>query len=225
MQKNRTIFIWDIQWCFDEFKLLLEKLCLWKDDIVYLTWDIINKWPKSFEALEYVYKNKDKIISVKWNHELNFLNFLGGKSYWKEDKDFKKLKNQISDKPELLEYIKNLPLYIKNDDFIVLHWGKIPWKKLKEHLADEITKLRDIDWKPWYELYTKKKKIIYWHWAIDWLRVRKNTIWLDTWCVYGKMLTAYILETWEIIQQQALSIYINIFDCYKKNKNEDNNNI
>ena len=209
--KKRTIFIWDIQWCYDEFVLLIKKLKLWDDDVVYITWDIINKWPKSFEALVYIYENKDKFISVLWNHELNFLNYLDWKSYWKDDSIFKKLEKQISKKPKLLEYLKSLPLYIKNKDFILVHWGRMPWKKLKEHKPDEITRLRDYKWQPWYELYEKDKKIIYWHRAVDWLRIRKNTIWIDTWCVYWKMLTAYVLETWEVIQQQALDIYINVY--------------
>ena len=214
--KNRTIFIWDIQWCFDEFMLLIEKLKLLKNDIVYLTWDIINKWPKSFETLDFIYNNRDKFITVTWNHELNFLKFLDWKSYWKDDKNFKILEKQISKRPELLKYLKNLPLYIKNEDFILVHWGKVPWKKFKDHSSNEITRIRDFNWQPWYELYSKKKKIIYWHWALDWLRITKNTIWIDTWCVYWKMLTAYILETWEIIQQQALNLYINVF----KNENK-----
>ena len=51
------------------------------------------------------------------------------------------------------------------------------------------------------------KKIIYGHWAVEWLKIRENTIWIDSGCCYWKYLTAYILETGEIIQQKALDVY------------------
>ena len=212
MTENRTIFIWDIQWCYNEFELLLTKLNLTEDDIVYLVWDIINRWPKSYKTLKYIYKNRKQFRCVLGNHEINFLKYLHWEWYDWDTKDFEKLKIKLLEKPAILEYLKNIPLYIETEDFILIHWGLIPWKKLEDHTIDEITRTRDYNWKPWYDYYDEKnKKIIYWHRALDWLRIRKNTIWIDSWCVYWKMLTAYILETWEIIQQQALNLYINVY--------------
>lgn len=213
MPKHRTIFIWDLQWCYDEFRQLLDKIELKEEDKVYLVWDLINKWPKSYKVLNFVYKNRKQFKSVVWNHEINFLRWLDWLKY-SQDKDFKKLKKKIyeKDKLYLIDYIKSLPLYIEEKDFIVLHAGVYPWKKLDDHSIDEITRVREIDSKPWYEYYKWDKKIIYWHWALDWLRLRKNTIWLDSGCVYGKALTAYILETWEVVQQSSSNIYVNVYN-------------
>lgn len=203
----RTIFIWDIHWCFDEFISLLEKIQYDKNnDKLYLTWDLINKWPKSFEVIDYLVKNA-QIKSVVWNNEINFLRFLE----W----DYKKY-NSIFDnyklnfKKEHIDYIKNLPSYIETNKWILLHAWVIPWKKIEELDIDEITRVRKIDWKNWYEYYTWIKPIIYWHYAIDWIRIRKNTIGLDSWCVYWKRLTAYIFETQEIIQVPANKQYVKI---------------
>ena len=107
----------------------------------------------------------------------------------------------------MVDFIQNMPLYIETEKFIIVHGGIIPWKKIDKHEIDEITRLREYKWKPWHNYYTEDKKIIYGHWAAQWLHITDNTIWLDTGCVYWKELSAYILETGEIIQQQALMQY------------------
>jgi serine/threonine protein phosphatase 1 len=211
MEKARSIFIWDIHWCYDEFKLLLEKIALKKEDIVYIVWDLINKWPKSYEVLEFIYENKNQFIAIMWNHELNFINYLKNPNS-QYSNDFLELKSKIekNNKTFLIDYIKNLPLYIEKDDFLMIHWWLIPWKKANELSAEEITRLREYEWNAWYEYYKWNKKIIYWHRAADWLKVRNNTIWLDSWCLYWNYLSAYILETEEIIQQKAIKAYVEI---------------
>jgi len=204
----RTIFIWDIHWCFDEFTNLLKKVDYNKNkDNLYLTWDLINKWPKSFEVIDFLVKNP-QIKSVIWNNEVNFLRFLK-QDHKKYNSSFEKLKEQFSKKH--IEYLEALPKYIKTKDWILLHAWVIPWKKLKEHDIDEITRVREIDWKKWYEYYNKnRKKIIYWHYAVDWLKIRENTIGLDSWCVYWKQLTAYAYEPWKVFQEQAKKQYVKI---------------
>ncbi len=224
MEKFRTIFIWDVQWCYEELKLLIKKLKLKKNDKVYFVWDLINKWPKSYKVIKYLYKNKNRFFSVKWNHELNFLNWLKWNKY-SDDKQFKKIQKKVDEKKTdfLIKYLEKLPLYIEEDNFILIHWWLIPNKKLEEHNEEEITNIRDYNWKPWYKYYKWNKIIIYWHWAEEWLNIKERTKWLDSWCVYWKALTAYILETWEIIQQNSLDCYVNIYETknklFKKVKN------
>lgn len=217
MEKGRTIFIWDIHWCYKEFKLLLKKINLTENDKIYLTWDVINRWPKSYKTLKYIFKNKEQFKLILWNQEVNFLNWIEKWKYIYDKTKFIKLEKKLENEPEILEYLKNLPAYIETPNFLLLHGWLIPWKKLSEHSIKEITSTREYNNKPWYYYYKWIKKVIYWHWWLDWLRIRKNTIWLDTWCVYGNRLTAYILETWEVIQQTALDIYINVY----KNKNRN----
>lgn len=216
MIKNRTIFIWDVQWCYNELKLLIKKLNLTPEDKVFFTWDLINKWPKSFKVLRYVYKNKDQFKCVKWNNEIDFLERLEWKSY-KINKKFKKIKDKIKQEwtPHLIQYIKDLPLYIENDNFILIHWWLIPNKSIIEHSPDEITRLCEYKWIPWYRYYEWEKVVIYWHWAKEGVQIREKTKWIDSGCVYWKALTAYILETNEVIQQTALDLYINPYKTEK----------
>lgn len=206
--ESRSIFIWDVQWCYKELKHLLKKIELTENDRVFFVWDLINRGPKSYKVLRLLYQNRKQFKSVVWNHEINFLRYLEWKNYDESNKKtFKKLKKRLKQKPKILEYLKSLPKYIEEDNFILVHAWIVEWKTLEWHDIDEITRVREYNWKPWYEYYKWTKKIIYWHWAVDGLRIRQNTIWLDSGCVYGKNLTAYVLETWEIITQKAFETY------------------
>ncbi|MDP2090524.1 MAG: metallophosphoesterase [Candidatus Gracilibacteria bacterium] len=217
MQNYRTIFIGDVQGCYDELKLLIKKLKLKKNDKVYFVGDLINRGPKSYKVLKYLYKNKYRFTSIKGNHELNFLNWLKGEKY-SDNKQLKKLKNKIEEhkKNYLIKYIEGLPLFIEEEHFILIHGGLIPNKKLEDHTEQEITNIREFNGKPWYEYYKGNKPIIYGHRAESGLQIRKKTKGLDSGCVYGKALTAYILETGEVIQQNSLECYV---DLYKGNNN------
>ena len=213
---TRTIFIWDIHWCFDEFIALLEKVKYNADlDKLYLTWDLINKWPKAFELIDFLVKNP-QIKSVIGNNEVNFIRYIKDRDWFRIDMDWwEKFRNLVEkwlfDKKyekqnplfeeylrkfskEHIEYILNLSLWIESEKWILLHWWLVPWKKLEEHHIDEITRIRQYNGRPWYEYYDWEKNIIYWHWASDWLRIRPKTKWLDTGCVYWKRLTAYIIN-------------------------------
>lgn len=203
---NRTIFIWDVHWCYKELKLLIKKLSLKENDKVYFVGDYINKWPKSYKILKYLYKNK--FNWVLWNHDLNFFQFFDWKSL---NKNQKKIRKKLLENPEVLDYYKALPFYIETDNFILIHWWLNPKKTLEEHSKIEITTIREINWIAWYKFYKWDKKVIYGHWALEWINVRKNTIWIDSGCCYWKYLSAYILETWELIQQKALKTYFEIW--------------
>jgi len=230
----RNIFIWDIHWCFDEFLDLLKKIKYdVRKDKLYLTGDLINKWPKAFELIDFLVKNL-QIKSVIGNNEINFIRYLGDvgimgdfedlknnenymslvekglfdREYGKENSLFDEYLKQFS--KEHIEYLLSLPLYIEGKNWILLHGGLVPWKSLEKQSLDEITRIREYDWKPWYEYYKWQKKIIYWHWAKDGLRFRNNTVWLDSGCVYGKQLSAHMLETNKIIQVPARNIYVKV---------------
>jgi hypothetical protein len=212
---KRTIFIGDIHGCYDEFKLLLEKLEITDSDMIYLVWDMINKWPKSWKVIKYIYKNKDQFKCVLWNHELKFIDWLKWTEENSDNNIFEKLKEKFNKHPKIYEYFTNIPLYIEENDFLLIHWWLDPSKNLAEHTWEEITNIRDINNIPWYDQYTGNKKVFYGHWALNWLSIRWNTIWLDTWCLYGWALTAYVLETWNIYSQPALDIYQDIYSKIK----------
>ncbi len=221
----RTIFIWDVHGCYKELKLLVKRIRTQEDDKVYLTWDAVNWWPKSYKVLKFLYKNKEQFKSVAWNNDLGFLRWYDsqGKEYNHQysKKAFKELKEKIDEKKayHLIDFLRSLPLYIEEDNFILVHWWIVPWKPLREHTEDEITCIRTYQERPWYEYYNWEKMVVYGHWAKNGLRVRKNTIWLDSGCVYWRCLTAYVLETGDVYTQNATQLYINLYK--KKNENKE----
>jgi hypothetical protein len=103
--------------------------------------------------------------------------------------------------------MKKMPKYIEKEDFIVLHWGIVPNKDIDSQTLNDTVEIKQYHWKPWYEYYTGEKTIIYGHWSGDGLEIREKTIWLDSGCVWWWYLTAYILETGEIVSQKALRQY------------------
>lgn len=208
--KKRTIFIWDIHGCYTEFSLLVKKLEIQNHDSVYILGDMINKGPESFQVLEYIYKQLN-FTAILWNHEVNFLLYKQGRRtpVSKASRNcWATLIKKLKDFPEIEKWLENLPLFIEKNNFICFHWGKMPNKALKTHSAEEITNLRLLDDNiPWYKKYNNNKMAIYWHWAVEGLQIRKNTIGLDSGCAYGWCLSAYILESWEVIQQKSLQAY------------------
>jgi len=98
-----------------------------------------------------------------------------------------------------------LPHIIEREDFILVHAGLHPDHGINTPL-EIATLIRLVDGKPWYESYTGTKPVIYGHWAVDGLRIRPNTIGLDTGCCFGGHLTAYCLETREFWQVRANQI-------------------
>ena len=103
-------------------------------------------------------------------------------------------------------WLLSLPPIIEREDFILVHGGLHP-DYGSDTPVEIATMIRVVDSRPWYESYTGKKLIIYGHWAVDGLRIRPNTIGLDTGCCFGGHLTAYCLETREVWQVRANAIY------------------
>jgi calcineurin-like phosphoesterase family protein len=190
----RTIFIGDVHACYDELIALVHKICITPEDILYFVGDLVNKWPKSLEVVEYV-RTRPNTYCVIWNHEHTELD---NPQYIETRK--------ILDIHGHTQWLKSLPHIIEDENFILVHGGLHPdmWVHTPVEIA---TMIRVYQWKPWYAYYTGEKIIVYWHWATEWLQIRTHTIWLDTWCCFGGFLTAYILETGDIYQERAHAMY------------------
>ena len=64
----------DIQGCFEEFKLALEKVNFDKKrDYLWLVGDLINRGPDSLKLLKFLYKIRERTHIVLGNHDLHFL--------------------------------------------------------------------------------------------------------------------------------------------------------
>ena len=138
-------------------------------------------------------KNRPNAWSVLGNHE--FFSLASGadislrKLLSREAKEWihasiPKYKTLQDDLSEFRDWLLSLPTYIETDDWILLHGGIHPEFGIETPL-EVMTLIRELsDGSPWYEHYYGDKPIIYGHWAADGLRIRKNTIGLDTGCVF-----------------------------------------
>jgi len=107
-----TYFIGDIQGCFDEFELLLEKLAFCPtSDTLYLAGDLIGRGPKSLETLAFICHNKASIFSVLGNHDLHFLAIANGLKRAKPSDRFEALLASPN-LPEYVDYLRQQPLLI-----------------------------------------------------------------------------------------------------------------
>lgn len=215
----KKIFIGDVHGCYDELILLVEKLNINKNDEVIFVGDLINKGDKSFEVLKFVYENN--YLSVWGNHELKFFAWREGTfkaKYPGQQEAFQVLNDKLLSSPQIDKWLYSLPCFIEKDDFVVVHAGFTPDENLKEQSSDVLTTIREYQNKPWHSFYDGDKIIVYGHWAQQGLHIDNKTIGLDSGCVYGNFLSAYVLEekfflaskdfhNKNIIQQKALKTY------------------
>lgn len=215
MGKERTLIVGDVHGCYEELQELLNK-CSYskaKDRLIFVG-DMINKGPYSLKVLTWI--KEEGCEAILGNHELGFLNYL-------KDPDpryisFTRLKREMGeDVGSWQNWLESLPLYIEEDDFIVVHGGLVPGLEISKTSAPLLTQIRTWDGEgknlsneedpPWYELYNGEKLVVYGHWAAQGLIVRENTIGLDSGCCWGGQLSLLHLETKEVFQVKAKKSY------------------
>lgn len=215
MAKKRTLIVGDVHGCFKELEELLKNAKYSKEeDRLIFVGDLINKGPFSMEVLEWVKAEGSEVILG--NHELGFLEYLEDS----EDKipQLDLLISQMNGKEqEWGDWMKTLPLYLEEDDFIVVHGGVIPSMKLEDSPAELLTRIRTwnlgkeglgkSDHPGWYEFYHGEKLVVYGHWASEGLNIKDKTIGLDSGCCFGGHLSLLHLETREVLQVEAKAVY------------------
>ena len=138
--------IGDIQGCFDEYSLLLNKIKFdSKKDFIWLTGDLINRGPASLSVLKHVYDNRKAIKTVLGNHDLHFLAvYYGVRKPNKFDTLSDLFNSQHVD--DLAKWLIKQPLVreikIGKREFIMVHAGfpKSATKKLLTEVNRKIKK-------------------------------------------------------------------------------------
>lgn len=209
----RTIVIGDIHGCYHELVSLLEKTQFGRDDRVVAVGDLIVKGPANRDVLE-LFSSDPRFSSVIGNHDRAILNFWQGKTTFLK-KSQQKARAELEPGRERYEkYLASLPFMIDLGTHAVVHAGVRPGVSLSDQSPEDLTELRTMGTDrskrtgtPWFEVYEGEKIVLFGHWPSPEPRRTKRAIGLDTGCVYGNSLSAYILETDEIIQVRAAQIY------------------
>lgn len=214
----RTIAIGDVHGCADEFEELLNRLDLQPDDRLIQVGDLINRGPDSHRVIELA--RQHNIEAILGNHELRLLTA-------RRENRPKLLKDY--DRPTAAQltdddwtFLEAMPKF-KYDglmDIVFIHGGflpGIPWQTQPVEITTTIqvidrngrpAKRSDApDAPPWADSWSGKPFAIYGHTPRPEVLVRRGSIGIDTGCVYGGQLTAYIVEDHSIIQVPARRAY------------------
>ena len=120
------------------------------------------------------------------------------------------------------KYLEAMPkfLYDAQIDTVIVHGGFLPNKPWQTQGSDLITNIQVIDKKgkaakrsdapdaaPWADSWGGSPFVVYGHTPRPRVLERKGSIGIDTGCVYGGYLTAYIIEDKSFVQVVAHKAY------------------
>ncbi len=221
--------IGDSHGCFYELKELIEKI--WekygKDTFIISVGDNIDRGDYNLDTLNYCMElfEKGKFLEVQSNHMNKFVRWLKGNnvkvSYGLEKtiNEFNSLSSSLKEKlrEKILSYWEKIPLYlIINNDTVIAHAGiKDEFigkadKKVRSFVLYGATTGRvldngfpeRLDWTKWRKLNENSPKIVYGHQVFDEPYINNKCYGIDTGCVLGNKLTAYLpqLDKFEFVK-------------------------
>ena len=217
---GRIIAIGDIHGCHQEFAELLEQLALTKDDRLVLVGDLVNRGPDSCKVIDLA--RQHRAISLLGNHELRLLEYRKNKTpitliSRETDADtFQKLRASDWD------YLAAMPLtyYDAELNTVYVHGGFMPNEPWQRQSAAVVTRIQSInaqgrpckradepDAPAWADLWTGPPFVVYGHTPRPRVYKRKWSVGIDTACVMGGQLTAYILPEKRFVQVKARRRY------------------
>ena len=112
-----------------------------------------------------------------------------------------------------LEYIKSLADFLLKRRFLVVHAGLVPGGHPSQSSIDQLVHIRHWEngkmcsqnaGRPWHEYYEMEKLVIYGHWARQGVLEKRNSLCLDSGCVYGRQLTGVLLPSRTLVQVPSL---------------------
>ncbi len=215
---GRLIAIGDIHGCHEEFAELLALLELRPDDRLVLLGDLVNRGPSSPRVLDLA--REHKAISLLGNHELRLLKYHRTRDlkYAKEHD----LETYDQLRPEDWTYLEQMLLTYEEPELnlVCVHGGFLPNEPWLRQPAEVITRIQIIDRNgepgkradspdapAWADLWSGPPFVIYGHTPRPEIYKLKWSVGIDTGCVMGGHLTAYILPEKRFVQVKARQRY------------------
>jgi serine/threonine protein phosphatase 1 len=218
MSSGRLIAVGDIHGCHKEFADLLDKLDLRKDDRLVLLGDLISRGPDSGKVVELA--REHATASLLGNHELRHLNYrrTDDPSHLKKY-DYATI-DQLRGKD--WEYLESMKLTYEDEELgvVFVHGGFLPDRPWQKQTARIVTRIQVVgkDGEPhkrsempdaphWSTLWEGPPFVVYGHTPREEIARTKWTLGIDTACVLGGCLTAYILPEKKIVQVKTRETY------------------
>ena len=217
----RTIAIGDIHGCRAELEDLLSKISPAGDDRIIFLGDLVNRGPDSAEVLELVRGLKNR-IALLGNHEWRLRSLRRGDGKAKIKAGDRALAERLH--PQDWELIDQMPTTFFSPELetVFVHGGFLPDTPWQTQPAEVVTRIQviDADGNPrkrsecptgvfWADIWQHSTPfVIYGHTPRPSVYARPNSLCIDTGCVYGGHLTAYILPEGRLVQVPARQKWI-----------------
>jgi len=206
------IIVGDIHACRNELEELLDKIGFGSDDQVIALGDIFDRGPDNRKILK-LFTENPQFSTLKGNHERKHLLI-------NEHKCKAAISQLITreelgeDHPALLDFARDLPLYIELDEAILVHGAIEPGVPLEQQdekvLASTIggeKYLKKLG-RPWYELIDLEKPVIFGHKVYEKPFIFQDRVYgIDTGCCRGRSLTAITIPDFKIYSVKARENY------------------
>jgi serine/threonine protein phosphatase 1 len=219
---GRLIAIGDVHGCRDELAALLDRLAPTAADRIVLLGDLINRGPDGPGVIALA--RACGAVSLLGNHELRLL-------------DYRRRAQRAEAKARLREtdeatlavlseedwaFMAAMPLTYEAPEYqtVLVHGGFLPGTPWKDQPAEVVCRIQVIDTqgrpgkrgempgaKPWADLWTAPPFVVYGHTSRPEIFARPGSVGIDTACVFGGMLTAYVLPERRFIQVRARRAY------------------
>ncbi len=216
--KGRLITIGDIHGCHLEFAELLRRLELTPHDRVVLLGDLVNRGPDSNRVIELA--REHAAVALLGNHEFRLLKYrhTGQRKFLKKGD----LETVARLRPEDWRYLEQMPLTFSAPEFgaVFVHGGFLPEIPWAEQTAEIVTKIQVVDRSghaakradapaspAWADLWRGPPFVVYGHTPRPEVYSSPWAVGIDTACVFGGALTAYILPEKGFIQVRARQSY------------------
>jgi bis(5'-nucleosyl)-tetraphosphatase (symmetrical) len=222
----RHIFIGDIHGCADELKSLLRLTNYEKGtDQLYLTGDAFTKGPDPLEVWKTIGSSGAQM--VMGNHDDALMERMRAREQGSNESDLSASHLHTLDqlKPvadSILLWLEFLPLAIRELEFTLVHAGINPERGFDRTHREEFLAIRT--WPPtggiegprWHDHYepSDSRTLVFGHDAPGGLILKRlepehppYLVGLDTGCIYGGKLTAWILEEDEFVDVDAKQTY------------------
>lgn len=215
---GRIIAIGDIHGCHLEFAELLDRLALAPEDRLVLLGDLVNRGPDSARVVDLAIERG--ALSILGNHEARLLaaRRTGDRSLLKDDDE----RTLAALQPRHWAYLEKMPLFheIPELNVVFVHGGFLPGEPWRKQPASVVTRIQVIDTDgrprkraeapdaaPWAERWAGPPFVVYGHTPRPDIFKLKWSVGIDTACVFGGHLTAYVLPERRFVQVKARRRY------------------
>jgi Calcineurin-like phosphoesterase len=220
---SRTIIIGDVHGCSEELLLLLRECEHAPSDTVVLVGDLVAKGPDSRGVLAIV---RDlSALSVLGNHDARVLDHRlaleAGRTARPLRPDHAAVVAALDDRD--FDLLASLPLYLRlpGDAGLVVHAGLVPGIPLDQQERDMLLNIRTIrpdgtgSRRPnegvlWGSRWKGPEFVYFGHHAAQGLQRHPYALGLDTGCVYGRRLSAFVLPDKQLISVEARKTYTEV---------------